>query len=52
MVCGGRPGRRGENMPTHETALAHQTVEVRIRIDGELIIVELPQELVGAYLIG
>ncbi len=39
-------------MPTHETALAGQTVEVAIRIEGGTIVVELPHELLGAYLIG
>ena len=39
-------------MPAHQTALAGQTVEVRIRIEDELIVVELPHEVLGAYLIG
>ena len=49
--AGGRGGME-RNMPAHQTALAGQTVEVRIRIEDELIVVELPHELLGAYLIG
>lgn len=39
-------------MPAHETALVGQPVDVRIRIEDELIVVDLPYELLGAYLIG
>ncbi len=39
-------------MPTLHFELAVQPVDVGIRIEGDSIVVELPQELVGAYLIG
>lgn len=39
-------------MPTHHLELAAQSVDVGIRIDGDSVVVELPLELVGAYLIG
>ena len=52
MVLGRRSGRHGEHMPTHHFELATQTVDVGIEISGDSVVVVLPQELVGAYLIG
>ena len=52
MVFGRRSGRHGEHMPTHHFEPTAQSVDVGITIDGDSILVELPQELVGAYLIG
>ena len=46
-------------MPTHHFEVAIQPadervrpIDVGIRIDGDSVVVELPHELVGAYLIG
>ncbi len=39
-------------MPTLHFESTVQPVDVGIRIDGDSIVVELPYELVGAYLIG
>lgn len=39
-------------MPTHQPELIAQTFDVGIKIDGASIVIELPQELIGAYLIG
>lgn len=52
MVCVRRSGRHGEHMPTLHFELAAKPVDVGIKIDGDSIVVELPHELVGAYLIG
>lgn len=52
MVCTKRSGRHGEHMPTLHFEPVVQHVDVGIRIDGDSIVVELPQELLGAYLIG
>jgi hypothetical protein len=52
MVFTRRSGRHGEHMPTLHFELATQTIDVGIRIDGDSVVVELPQELIGAYLIG
>lgn len=52
IVFGRRSGRHGGNMPTREVEFTAQTAEVGIRIEGEMIVAELPHELQGAYLIG
>ncbi len=44
-------------MPAHATnhgldAHGGQSVEVELVIDGDLIVVQLPRELIGAYLVG
>jgi hypothetical protein len=52
MVWGRRSGRHGENMPTHHFEVAAPPVDVGIRIDGDSVVVILPPELVGAYLVG
>lgn len=40
------------NMPTLHFEPTAQPVDVGITIDGDSVFVELPHELVGAYLIG
>jgi hypothetical protein len=52
MVFTRRSRRHGEHMPTHHFELTTQTIDVDITIDGDSIVVELPLELIGAYLIG
>ena len=39
-------------MPTLHFEPTTRPMDVDIRIDGESVVVELPSELVGAYLIG
>lgn len=39
-------------MPTLHFEPDARPVDVGIRIDGDAVVVELPHELVGAYLIG
>ena len=52
MVCIRRSGRHGEHMPTLHFDLVARPTDVGITIDGDSIVVELPHELVGAYLLG
>ncbi len=59
MVFGKAVRGDGEHMPTHHFEVAIQPadervrpIDVGIRIDGDSVVVELPHELVGAYLIG
>lgn len=40
------------NMPTLHFEPAAQPVDVGIKIDGDSVVVELPHELVGSYLLG
>ena len=52
MVCVRRSGRHGEHMPAHQTESTISIFDLGLRIDGEAVVVEIPQELIGAYLVG